>query len=67
MQDFLAKLRPALEAEGDWQEVAAAVKNVIRGGNGAHRQRQWLAQTGDLSCVMDHLIEATSAVPEFIT
>lgn len=61
LNDFLAYLRPALEAEGDWQRVSEAVEAVLKHGNGASRQRQWYAQMGDWSYVVDRMIRATTA------
>jgi carboxylate-amine ligase len=60
MQDFLAYLRPALEAEGDWPQISTAVQRVMEQGNGASRQRQWFAQMGEWPYVVDRLIEETT-------
>jgi carboxylate-amine ligase len=61
MKDFLAFLRPALEAEGDWPLVSAAVDHVLEHGNGAQRQRQWWAKMGEWPYVVDRLIRETTA------
>ena len=58
---LLAYLRPALEAEGDWDTVTALVNQVLLQGNGATRQRQWLQETGSIRQVVDGLIAQTAA------
>ena len=56
---FLARLRPALEEVGDWDEVSALVAQVVKDGTGADRQRRVLAQTGDQRAVLDFIVEET--------
>ena len=58
---LLDYLRPALEAEGDWDTVTALVNQVLLQGNGATRQRQWLQATGSIRQVVDGLIAQTAA------
>jgi carboxylate-amine ligase len=43
---LLAYLRPALEEEGDWEEVRELLERVLTDGNGAMRQRRALARSG---------------------
>jgi glutamate---cysteine ligase / carboxylate-amine ligase len=57
---FLAYLRPALEAAGDWDEVAGLVERTLAGGTGASRQRRAFARAGRLSDVVDLLVEETA-------
>ena len=57
---FLAYLRPALEAAGDWEEVAGLVERTLAGGTGATRQRRALARAGRLADVVDLLVEETA-------
>ena len=49
---LLAFLRPALEEEGDWDEVGALVERVLADGTGAARQRAALARRGEMDDVM---------------
>ena len=56
---FLARLRPALEEEGDWDEVSALVGEVVRNGTGAERQRRVLADAGDRRAVLDFIVKET--------
>jgi len=56
---FLARLRPALEEVGDWDEVSALVDRVVKDGTGADRQRRVLAQAGDRRAVLDFIVEKT--------
>jgi carboxylate-amine ligase len=56
---FLDRLRPALEDHGDWDEVSGLVRRVLDGGTGADRQRRVLAETGDLSAVVDFIVKET--------
>lgn len=56
---LLTHLRPDLEAHGEWDEVSDAVERVLVHGNGADRQRQVYAETGDLRQV----VQSTSLVP----
>jgi len=56
---FLDRLRPALEAHGDWDEISGLVARVLDGGTGADRQRRVLAETGDLCAVLDFIVAET--------
>ena len=53
---LLSHLRPALEEDGDWDEVSAAVERVLSGGNGAVRQRAALARRGEMDDVLRLLL-----------
>ena len=52
--------RPALEEFGDWDEVFGTVRETLRRGNGAMRQRAVYRRTGRLESVVDMLIEETA-------
>ena len=52
---LLAYLRPALEDEGDWEEVGELVERVLADGNGATRQRRALARGGSFRAVVDSI------------
>jgi glutamate---cysteine ligase / carboxylate-amine ligase len=56
---FLDRLRPALVDLGDWDEVCELVARVLADGTGADRQRRVLAETGDLSAVVDFIVAET--------
>ncbi len=53
VHDLLACVRPALEEDGDWDEVSALVEETVAGGTGAARQREVFARTGRLEDVVD--------------
>jgi len=53
-------LRPALEENGDWQEVSALVGSTLKHGYGAMRQRQTYEHAGRLQDVVHLLIEETA-------
>ncbi|MDP9050397.1 MAG: glutamate--cysteine ligase, partial [Acidobacteriota bacterium] len=59
VEGFLAELRDALEEAGDYDEVAAAVRDVVQGGNGAARQRAAFARSGKLEDVVDYIVAQT--------
>ena len=58
MLDFV---RPALEAEGDWQRVSSGITRLLHIGNGAMRQREVYKQTGNTRDVVDYVIAQTRA------
>lgn len=53
---LLAHLRPALEEDGDWEEIAGLVQRSLGGGNGAVRQRAALARRGRMADVLALLL-----------
>ena len=61
IEKLLGRLRPALEAGGDWEEVSRLVRRTLEGGNSAARQRRVLERTGSLTAVVDALLEETAA------
>ncbi|MGF1472579.1 MAG: glutamate--cysteine ligase [Rubrobacteraceae bacterium] len=52
--------RPALEEEGDWDEVSTLVEETLESGNGARRQRRAYEQSGELEAVVDALVAETA-------
>jgi carboxylate-amine ligase len=50
---LLAYLRPALEEQGEWEEVCELVQRILVDGNGALRQRRALASSGGFIGVLD--------------
>jgi carboxylate-amine ligase len=60
IEKVLAFARPALEEDGDWEEVAALVRETLEHGNGASRQRRAYERAGRLEDVVDMLIGETA-------
>jgi carboxylate-amine ligase len=60
IEDLLAFARPALEEQGDWDEVSALVSETLKQGNGARRQRRAYERAGRLEGVVDMLVEETA-------
>ncbi len=54
-------MRPALEAEGDWDEVRAQVQDTLERGNGAQRQRAAYQRAGRWEDVVDLIVAETAA------
>jgi carboxylate-amine ligase len=61
IERLLEFTRPALEAFGDWYEVAAIARETVRRGNGAARQRAAFQQSGGLTSVVDLMIQETAS------
>jgi carboxylate-amine ligase len=53
---LLVHLRPALEEDGAWDEVADLVARALHGGNGAVRQRAAFSRRGDIDDVLRLLL-----------
>jgi carboxylate-amine ligase len=53
VRGLVDRLRPALEANGEWDEVSTLVERVLAKGNGADRQRAALARRGEMTDVVD--------------
>ena len=60
IESFLAFLRPALEAEGDWEHISRLVAHTLNAGNGAMRQRTLFQQTGSMQDVVQYIIDETA-------
>jgi glutamate---cysteine ligase / carboxylate-amine ligase len=60
LERFLTFLRPALEAEGDWELVSRLVKRTLQQGNGAARQREIFQSTQRIEDVVDYIISETA-------
>jgi carboxylate-amine ligase len=61
IEAFLAQLRPALEAEGDWEQISGLVDRLLCDGSGAARQRAALAMAGRLQDAVDLIAVSTCA------
>ncbi len=59
IEALLSHLRPALEQQGDWDEVSTLVRNTLEHGNGAKRQLWAFAQSGRLEDVIDLILRET--------
>ena len=60
LEDMLTFLRPALEGQGDWDEVSELVRKMLDHGNSAKRQLWAFAQSGRLEDVIDLILRETS-------
>ena len=56
---FLDFIRPALEAEGDWQRISGGVAQLLQYGNGAMRQRAIYQQTRSFHDLMNYIVAQT--------
>lgn len=59
--EFLAFVRDALEAAGDWDEVAGLVRRTLERGMGAARQRAAYARAGRWEDVTRLIVAETAA------
>ena len=59
MEKMLLFARPALEEQGDYEEISSLLGDTLKKGNGARRQRRAYERTGRLEGVVDALIEET--------
>ncbi len=60
IEKLLEFIQPALVAEGDWEEVSAAVQRVLQYGNSAVRQREVYQRTGQMESVVDFVVAETA-------
>jgi carboxylate-amine ligase len=58
VRKLLTRMRPAIEAHGDWQAVSALTEAILADGSAAHRMRR-TAQEEDLLACVDMLIAET--------
>lgn len=59
IEKMLTVLRPALEAEGNWDEIATLVRETLRHGNGAMRQRAAYQRNARMEDVVDFIVVET--------
>ncbi|GGO09212.1 carboxylate-amine ligase [Micromonospora parathelypteridis] len=59
LDQFVDRLRPALEQHGDWAEVTDLLGGLRRHGSGAARQRAVYARTGRLTDVVQDVARQT--------
>jgi glutamate---cysteine ligase / carboxylate-amine ligase len=60
IEAMLTALRPALEEDGDWEEVSTLVRGTLDKGNGAKRQLWAFAQSGRFEDVIDLILRETA-------
>lgn len=60
IERLLAHLRPALEADGNWEEVSTLTRYTLARGNGASRQRQAFARADSFDAVVDLIVAETA-------
>jgi len=60
VQTLLAFVRPALEEQGDWHEIAALAQQTLWGGTGAARQRAAYRRAGRWDAVVDLVVAETA-------
>jgi glutamate---cysteine ligase / carboxylate-amine ligase len=58
---FREYLRPALEAQGDWEEVSTLLTAIMRNGTGAERQREVYRRTRQFTDVVDFIVAQTAS------
>ena len=61
VERFLEFLRPDLQNHGEWDELSQLVGQTLKQGTGARRQREALRRSGNLTAVVDLLVEQTVA------
>lgn len=59
IERLLALVRPALEEDGEWDEVSTLVRETLAKGTGASRQRDVFRRTNSLEAVVDFVIAET--------
>ena len=59
IEQMLTFLKPALEAQGDWEVVSDLIKTTLEQGNRAKRQLWAFAQSGRLEDVVDLILRET--------
>jgi glutamate---cysteine ligase / carboxylate-amine ligase len=59
VEKMLTILRPTLEDEGDWEEIASLVHEILQSGNGAMRQREIYHQNGRMEDVVQFIVAET--------
>ncbi len=60
LQRFLDFLRPALDAEGDWEEVSTRVNCMLHYGTGAARQLAIYQHTRNMRDIVDFIVTETA-------
>lgn len=60
IEKFLAFVRPSLEEYGEWDEVAAIVRETMQRGTGATRQREAYKRAGRFEDVVDLIVAETA-------
>jgi carboxylate-amine ligase len=61
VEKLLSFVRPALEEDGEWEEISALVRQTVERGTGAARQRDVHKRNGKLEDVVDFIVAETAA------
>ena len=67
VHELLGHARPHLEAAGDWAEVSELVDRALRSGSCAAAQRRAYGRRGQLTDVVDLLVDRTRGAPAAVT
>ncbi len=59
VEGFVDFLRPDLQKHGEWDELSQLVGQTLERGTGARRQREARQRSGNLTAVVDLLVEQT--------
>lgn len=60
IEKLLTFVRPALEAQDEWEEISTLVRETVSRGTGAARQRAAYERAGQFEDVVDLLVEETA-------
>ncbi|MFN3651803.1 MAG: glutamate--cysteine ligase [Armatimonadota bacterium] len=60
VEQLLERVRPGLEAEGDWEQVSGLVRRTLKHGNGAMRQREVFWRRNELLDTIAFAIQETA-------
>jgi carboxylate-amine ligase len=59
VEKMLTVLRPALETEGNWEEISSLVHEILQSGNGAILQRALYLPNGRIEDVVELIVAET--------
>ncbi|GCE14709.1 carboxylate-amine ligase [Tengunoibacter tsumagoiensis] len=62
IKKLLDFVRPALEENGEWEEISTSVQTVLQMGNGATRQRQIYQKNSSMIDVVDFILKETAQI-----
>ncbi len=60
VSSLLTFLQPTLQADGEWDELSALIRQTFERGTGARRQREVFERTGDLKEVVNYIANETA-------
>lgn len=59
VEQLLTFIRPALESNGNWEEISELVRRTLKEGNGAIRQDAVYQRNANMSNLVDYIVEET--------